>query len=113
MVIRRARTRLILGSCGLGLLLTGLLVFITQVLKAIDTGHLERVPVGSLLNDPTIRSFLPRFSDWFHGMPGAAEVGYVMDWFLNDVPLALLLVMLGGVMVWRTLLREPSLERRR
>ena len=35
-------------------MLSGLLVFITQVLKAIETGHLERVPVGSLLNDPTI-----------------------------------------------------------
>jgi hypothetical protein len=111
--MQRSRTRLIAGSCGLGLLLAGLFVFLGQVLNAIDTGRLERVPVGSLLNDPMVRSLLPRFSEWSRGMPGSAEVGYVMDWLLNDVPLALFLAVIGGVTAWRTLLREPAPERKR
>jgi len=104
---QRERSRLLIGSLGLGLVITGLIVFLGQMYRAIDTGHLESVPVGSLLRDPMFPDLLPAsWMRWIQRIPGELKIEGAVTWLLDEVPLAAFLAVVGGLAAWRTLVRE-------
>ena len=110
----RDRTRLIVGSIGLGLVLAGIMVFLEQMYHAIKTGHLESIPVGSVLHEPVVRSNIPAtVVQWFQQLSASIHAQGVIEWLLDDVPLALFLALVGGVAAWRSLLHEPPPSRKR
>ena len=113
-MVVRERYRFVVGSFGLGLVLAGLLVFFEQLYHAIVSGYLESVPVSALVKHPIVLESLPTgFVRWVQRIPGAFEAEGFVTWVLDEVPLALFLLVLGGVAAWRTLLREPRPSRRR
>ena len=103
----RDRARLIVGSFGLGLVLWGLMLFLGQMYGAIETGRLESVSLGSVVNRTTSRAFLPdAVADAPRRILGN-EFAESVDWLLDHIPVALFLGVVGGIVTWRTLLREP------
>lgn len=114
-MVLRDRTRLIVGSVGLGLVLAGMALFVEQMYRAVQTGRFERVPVGVVLDEPTVRENTPAtVVRWLQQIiSGTGGAQNTVTWLLDDVPLALFLVVIGGVAAWRTLLREPPSSRRR
>jgi hypothetical protein len=110
----RDRTRLIVGSIGLGLVLAGILVFLEQMYHAIQTGRLESVPLGAVLNEPAVRSSIPAtVVHWLQQLSGSFHGQGIVEWLLDDFPLALFLALVGGVAAWRSLLHEPPPSRKR
>ena len=113
-VVARDRARLIFGSLGLGLALWGLILFLGQMYRAVESGRLESIPVRVVLNEPFIRhNILPRLARWFRWLSVAPDVQEFIDWFIDQTPLALLLVVIGGLVAWRTLLAESRASHRR
>lgn len=98
----RDRWSLIVGSLGLGLVLAGLMVFVAQAVEAIDTGRWPPSTLGTLMRDPmgqrlvpfSFRAWLERPGSW-HALHGAVR------WFVDVVPLALLLGGAGLYMTWK------------
>jgi hypothetical protein len=113
-MMSRDRTRLIVGSIGLGLVLSAIVIVLEQMYHAIETGRLESIPVGSVLNAPAVRSTIPStVVQWLQQLSGSIHAEGVVEWLLDDFPLALFLALVGGVAAWRSLLREPPPSRKR
>src|SRR5687767_15790517 len=113
-MIRRERARLIVGSLGLGTALSGLVLFLGQMYRAIQGGHLEAVPVRSLLDDRFVRANIPTtVSEWAQYLLASVEVDGLVAWLVDEVPLAAVLILLGGVVAWRCLLWEAPASHRR
>lgn len=110
-MVARDRARLIVGSLGLGVALWGFVLFLAQMYGALDTGRFEGVPVRLLLDAPAVRHTVPRA--WLQWLTDPFEMGGYVDWFLDEIPLPLFLIVVGGVTVWRSALWEPSGSRDR
>jgi hypothetical protein len=112
--MRRDRARLIVGSLGLGLACSGLFVFLGQLYRAIQSGHLEAVPVRSVLNEPFVRTTIPRtVSEWMQHLFASIEIDGLVAWIVDEIPLAVVLIVIGGVVAWRCLLWEAPASQRR
>ena len=98
----------------MGIALSGLLVFLAQMYRAIFSGHLEPVPVRSVLNEPLVRANIPTtVSEWLQHLISAVEIDGLVSWLVDEVPLAAVLIVVGGVVAWRCLLWEPPASQRR
>jgi hypothetical protein len=110
----RDRARFVAGSFGLGIALSGLLIFLGQMYRAISSGHLEAVPVRSVLNEPLVRANIPTtVSEWLQHLFSSVEIDGLVAWLVDEVPLAAVLVVVGGVVAWRCLVWEPPASQRR
>jgi hypothetical protein len=90
------------------------MVFLEQMYHAIQTGRLESISVGSVLNDPAVRSTIPAtVVQWLQQLFGSIHAQGIVEWLLDDFPLALFLALVGGIAAWRSLLREPPPSRKR
>jgi len=105
--MRRDQARLIIGSLGLGMAVSGLCIFLDQMYRAIVSGHFETIPVRVVLTQPMVRANIPRtVSDWWLQLLSSIELDGVVDWLVDEVPLAALLIVLGGLVAWRCLVWE-------
>lgn len=105
-MVLRDRARLVIGSLGLGIALWGLLVFLGQMYRALGTGRFEGVPVRTVLDDPQVRANVPTtVVEWAQSIT-AMDAHGVVRWLLDEVPLALLLIVVGGVAAWRSFSSE-------
>jgi hypothetical protein len=94
---------LVTGSIGLGIALWGLAVFLGQMYRALDTGRFEAVPMRTVLADPHVRDNIPTtVVEWAQRITGGMEAHGVVNWVLDEVPLALILVVVGGLTAWRS-----------
>lgn len=113
-MVLRDRARLIVGSIGLGLALTGLGLFIQQMLRSLSAGRLESVPVRAVFNEPVVRHNVPpAVTEWFQHIATALGIHDFLLWSLDEFPLALVLIVLGTLIAWRSLLAESSASRGR
>jgi hypothetical protein len=110
----RDRARLLFGSLGLGLALSGLVLFLGQMYRAIENGRLETIPVRVVLDEPFIRhTIIPRLAGCFRWLSVNPELPESVGWFIDQTPLALFLAVIGGLLVWRNLLAESRPSHRR
>jgi hypothetical protein len=110
----RDRARLIFGSLGLGLALSGLILFLGQMYRAVSSGRLESMPVRVVLDDPFVRyNIAPRVARWFEWLSLVPQLQESVTWFIDATPLALFLAVIGGLVVWRSMLREARTSHRR
>ena len=108
------RARLVVGSIGLGLALTGLVLFLGQLYRGLDSGQLEAVAVRHVLDEPYVRKNVPVLvSDSLRRMNRALGTDAAVDWVLEEFPLALFLIVVGGVATWRSLAWESRASHRR
>ena len=106
--------RLVIGSLGLGVAVTGLLLFIGQMYRAVETGHLQPVVVRQMLEEPIVRRNVPiSLSEALRRTSSAVGADAALDWVLDEFPLPLLLMVLGGVAAWRSLSWEVSASHKR
>jgi len=112
-VLLRDRARLIVGSLGLGLVLWGLILFLGQMYSAVENGRLESISVGSVLSGTRLRALLPDAIGEAPRQVFGNELADSVDWLLDRIPFALFLGVVGGIVTWRTLLREAPSSRRR
>ena len=99
-MVLRDRVRLLIGSLGLCVALVGLLVFLGQMHRSIRDGRFESIPVRVVLNDELVRQNMPAgFVNWSRRLTEPPLEG-ALNWLLDEVPLALLLGVIGGVAVW-------------
>jgi hypothetical protein len=105
--MRRDQTRLIIGSLGLGMAFSGFCIFVDQMYRAIVSGHFEAIPVRVVLTQPVVRANIPRtVSEWWQQLLASIELDGFVGWLVDEVPLAVLLIVLGGLVAWRCLLWE-------
>jgi hypothetical protein len=105
--MRRDQARLIIGSLGLGMAFSGFCIFLEQMYRAIVSGHFETIPVRVALTQPMVRANIPRtVSDSLQQLLASIELDGVVAWLVDEVPLAALLIVLGGLVAWRCLLWE-------
>lgn len=105
--MRRDRARLIIGSLGLGLAFSGLCIFLDQMYRAIVRGQFEAIPVRVVLTQPMVRANIPRtVSERWQQLLSSMELDGFVGWFVDEVPLAVLLIVLGGLVAWRCLIWE-------
>jgi hypothetical protein len=105
--MRRDRARLIVGSLGLGTAFSGFCIFLDQMYRAISSGHYEAVPVKVVLAQPMVRANIPRtVSEQLQQLIASMELDGLVEWLVNEVPLAALLIVLGALVAWRCLLWE-------
>src|SRR4051794_18569451 len=103
-MVLRDRARLIVGSVGFGLALLGLGLFIEQMLRSLSSGRLERVPVRAALSEPALqRSVPPVAVEWLQRTAAALGVQDFLTWSLDEFPLALVLIVVGIFVAWRSL----------
>src|SRR5215468_2023471 len=113
-MVLRDRTRLVIGSLGLGLTLWGVLLFAGQMYRAIESGRFENIPVRVILEEPLIRAMLtPTSGGWFERILVLTELQTLVTWFLDDVPLCLVLAVVGGLIAWWTFRWELRSSRAR
>jgi hypothetical protein len=112
-MVLRDRTRLVVGSVGLAIALTGLLIFLGQMYRAIETGHLESVVVRHVIEEPIVRRNVPsRLSESLRHISGTLGADTAIDWLLDEFPLPLLLIVVGGAAAWRSLAWGPPASHR-
>jgi len=105
--MRRDRARLIIGSLGLGTALSGLCIFLDQMYRAIVSGRIETIPVRVMLTQPMVRENIPRtVSERLQELLASMELDRLVGWLVDEVPLAALLIVLGGLVAWRCLVWE-------
>lgn len=105
---------MVAGSLGLGIALWGLVIFIGQMYRAIETGRLEGVAVRTVLEDPHVRSNMPTtVVEWAQRITANLDADSIVAWLLDDFPLALLLIVVGGVMSWRSFSWDSRASRER
>ena len=113
-MVLRDRVRLVIGSFGIGVAATGLLLFIGQMYRAVETGHLEPVVVRHVLEEPFVRRNVPlSVSEALRRTSSAVGLDGALDWMLDEFPLPLFLMVLGGVAAWRSLSSEVSVSHKR
>ena len=113
-MVLRDRARLVVGSLGLGIAVWGLLVFLGQMYRALESGRLERVPVRTVLDDPHLRDNIPTtVTEWAQRITASMDAHGVVSWLLDDVPLALLLIVVGGITAWRSFSWDSPASRER
>ena len=104
----RDRVRLVVGSVGLAVVLTGLFIFVGQMYRAIETGHLEGVVVRHVIEEPIVRRNVPTgLSESLRQISGTLGADAAIDWLLDELPLPLLLIVVGGAAAWRSLVWRP------
>lgn len=107
-MVFRERWRLLLGSLGLGLALLGVLLFVGQTLRSMEKGRFEITPVRAVFQEPMVREHVPSsLGQWFRTLSDF-DVENAVNWFLDEVPLSLLLIALGGAMAWWNLSRSTE-----
>jgi hypothetical protein len=112
-MVLRDRTRLVVGSLGLAIALTGVFIFVGQMYRAIETGHLESVVVRHVIEEPLVRRNVPtRLSESLQQISSTLGADSAIDWLLDEFPLPLLLILVGGVAAWRSLLGESPASHR-
>src|SRR5688572_18082173 len=113
-MVLRDRARLVIGSLGLGIAVWGLVVFLGQMYRALETGRLEGVPVRTVLDDPHVRYNIPTtVSQWAQTITTNIDCHVVVSWLLDEVPLELLLVVVGGITSWRSFSWDSPASRER
>ena len=113
-MVLRDRARLIIGSIGLGLVLTGLVIFVGQMYRAVESGRLETVAVRQVLDEPFVRHNVPvSWSESLRRTSSALGADAAVDWLLDEFPLPLFLIVVGGIAAWRGLVWEPPASHRR
>jgi len=113
-MVLKDRARFVIGSVGLGIAVWGLLVFLGQMYRAIDTGHFEAIPVRAILDDPHVRgSVPPTVSEWAQKATQSVDAHWVVGWLLDEVPLAVVLIIVGGITAWRSFSWDAPLSRER
>ena len=71
--------------------------------RAIETGRLEGIPVRTVLQDPHVRANMPTtVVEWAQRITANLDADGIVAWLLDDFPLALLLIVVGGVTAWRS-----------
>jgi len=105
--MRRDQVRLIVGSLGLGTAFSGVCIFLDQMYRAMTSGHFEPIPVRVVLTQAVVRHNIPNtFAEQFQQLLASMELESVVGWFVDEIPLAALLIVLGGLVAWRCLLWE-------
>jgi len=105
--MRRDQARLIIGSLGLGTAFSGFCIFLDQMYRAITSGHFEAIPVRVVLTQPMVRENVPRtVSEHLQQLLVSTELEGLVAWLVDEVPLAVILVVFGGLLAWRCLLWE-------
>jgi len=105
--MRRDRARLIIGSLGLGVAFSGFCIFLDQMYRALMSGHFEAIPVRVVLSEPMVRANIPgTVSERLQKLLTSMEIDGFVGWLGDEVPLAALLIVLGGLIAWRCLLWE-------
>jgi len=113
-MVLRDRTRLVVGSLGLGLVLWGLLLFGGQLYRAIETGRFENIPVRVIFEEPLIRRVLtPSAGGWFERFLVLTDLQTFVTWLLDEIPLCMLLLVVGSLVVWWTFVWEARESRAR
>ena len=109
-MVLRNRVRLLIGSLGLGIALVGLIVFLGQMHRSIRDGHFESVPVRMLVSDELVRQSVPtRVAQWSQQF---SEGHGALMWLLDEVPAALLLGVVGGLIGWWNLSQPFDADKR-
>jgi hypothetical protein len=105
--MRRDRARLIIGSLGLGMAFSGVCIFLDQMYRAIVGGHFEAIPIRVVLTQPMVQANIPRtVSERLQQLLASIELDNLVGWLVDEVPLAALLIVLGGLVAWRCLVWE-------
>src|SRR5919108_893870 len=99
-MVLRDRLRFLIGSIGLSIAVLGFIVFIGQMHRSIRDGRFESVPVRVVLNDPFVRENVPAsIAQWSQRLTDPKAEG-VLSWLLDEMPLALVLAIVGGATAW-------------
>jgi hypothetical protein len=105
--MRRDQARLIVGSLGLGTAFSGLCIFLEQMYRAMTSGHFETIPVRVVLTQAMVRDSVPRtVSEHLQQLLVSTELDGLVAWLVDEVPLAALLIVVGGLVAWWCLLWE-------
>jgi hypothetical protein len=82
--------------------------------RALETGKLEGVSVRTVLDDPHVRSNMPNtVVEWSQRITSSLDAQGLVTWLLDDFPLALLLIVVGGIIAWRSFTWESPVSRER
>lgn len=113
-MVLRDRTRFVVGSLGLAMALTGLIVFVGQMYRSLETGRMEIVSVRRVLEEPLVRKSVPTaLSHSLQRISAAVGADHAVDWLLDEFPLPLFLILVGGATAWRSLGWESSASHKR
>ena len=113
-MVLRDRARLVIGSLGLGIAVWGVLVFLGQMYRAIDSGRLEAIPLRTVFEDPHVRDTVPAtVSEWTQRITNSVDGQGVVGWLLDEVPLAVVLIVVGGITAWRSFSWDAAASRQR
>ena len=105
--MRRDQARLVSGSIGLGMAFSGFCIFLEQMYRAMTSGHFEAIPVRVVLAQPVVRENIPKtVSEHLQQLLVSTELDRLVAWLVDEVPLAVLLIVVGGLVAWRCLLWE-------
>jgi len=105
--MRRDQVRLIIGSLGLGTAFSGFCIFLDQMYRSMTSGHFEAVPVRVVLAQQVVQQSIPRtVSEHIQQLLVSMELEGVVGWLVDEIPLAALLIVVGGLVAWRCLLWE-------
>lgn len=105
--MRRDQARLIIGSLGLGTAFSGFCIFVDQMYRAMTSGHFETMPVRVVFAQRVVQQNIPRtVSDHIQQLLVSLELEGLVGWLVDQIPLAALLIVVGGLVAWRCLLWE-------
>ena len=111
-MVLRDRLRFLIGSIGLAIAVLGFIVFIGQMHRSIRDGRFESVPVRVVLDDKFVRENVPVSLVQWSQRSTNPQAEDVLNWILDEVPLALLLGLVGGVTAWWNLSRPLDAGKR-
>jgi|SRR5689334_7299665 hypothetical protein len=105
--MRRDQARLIIGSLGLGTAFSGFCIFVDQMYRSMVSGHFETIPVRVVLAQRVVQQNIPTtVSDHIQQFLVSMELEGLVGWLVDEIPLAALLIVVGGLVAWRCLLWE-------
>jgi len=105
--MRNDQARLIIRSLGLGMAFSGFCIFLDQMYRAMTSGHFEAIPVRVVLAQRVVQQNIPpTLAHHIQQLLVSMELEGLVGWLVDQIPLAALLIVVGGLVAWRCLLWE-------